>query len=122
MARWDGTRIKHALFNLLSNAMSYTDPGGRIEIAVRRVGPQIAITVADTGIGIAPEDQERVFAPFVRGSGARGGAGLGLALVRSFVELHGGSVSLASTPGQGTTVTCLLPVQAGIDFKQASNA
>jgi signal transduction histidine kinase len=71
--------------------------------------------VRDTGVGIAPHDQERVFREFERGSNReaqRAGAGLGLSLVKRFVELHGGTVAITSNPGEGTTVVCRLPLAA----------
>jgi signal transduction histidine kinase len=106
----DERRLKQALFNLISNAIKFTPHGGRITLKAERRGAELALSVADTGIGIAPEEQERVFAKFERGSqGRQAGAGLGLALVKSLVELHGGKVQLESARGKGTTVTCLLP-------------
>ena len=74
----------------------------------------MAITVTDSGVGIPTEDQKRVFAPFERVKGAprRGGAGLGLSLVKRIVELHGGVIEIQSAPGEGTAVTCVLPFEA----------
>ena len=104
----DGRRLKQALFNLISNAIKFTPPGGTIGIEAERSGGDLLLTVADTGIGIPEADQARVFEKFDRG--AKGsGTGLGLSLVKTLVELHGGTVALASTPGRGTRVTCRLP-------------
>ena len=113
----DSRRIRQALYNLVTNAANFTPRGGRVLIAAKDASgdaggdDRVLITVSDTGIGIAEEEQERVFDKFQTGGNGTGaqGVGLGLALVRSFVELHGGSVSLTSEPNVGTTVTCLLP-------------
>jgi signal transduction histidine kinase len=106
----DERRLKQALFNLISNSIKFTQPGGRITVATRRVGEVVEFSVSDTGVGIAAADQARVFDKFVRaGSGRQSGVGLGLALVRNLIGLHGGSVSLQSEPGKGTAVFCRLP-------------
>ena len=107
----DERRIKQALFNLLSNAIKFTPPGGRVALGAERRDDEVAIWVADTGIGIDAEDRAIVFEKFQRGRRAknRKGAGLGLSLVRSIVELHGGSVDLESQVGVGTRITCRLP-------------
>jgi signal transduction histidine kinase len=109
--RVDEKRIRQALFNLVSNAIKFTPAGGTISLSGRRFGDWIALIVEDTGIGIPGEDQGRIFEKFER-RGRRAentGAGLGLPLVKSFVELHGGRVELASEPGKGTRITCWLP-------------
>ncbi len=111
----DERRTKHALLNLMGNAIEYTPPGGEIVLSARRMDGEIMLSVADTGIGIAESEQSRIFEMFVRGKkpvGHRRGAGLGLSLVRSFIHLHGGRVELSSTPNKGTTVSCYLPVRA----------
>ena len=116
----DERRLKQALFNLVSNAVKFTPHGGRITLKARREGGEVALAVADTGIGIAEEDQGRVFAKFERGSqGRQAGAGLGLALVKSLIELHQGRVRMESERGKGTTVTCLLPATAPEPAKAA---
>ena len=108
----DERRIKQALFNLLSNAIKFTPPGGRVTLGAERRGAEVAIWVADTGIGIDAEERNLVFEKFQRGRRAksRKGVGLGLSLVKSIVELHGGSVDLDSQVGVGTRITCRLPL------------
>jgi signal transduction histidine kinase len=105
----DERRLKQALFNLISNGIKFTPPGGAITIAAERREESLLLSVTDTGIGIAPADQERIFEKFERGV-RRPGAGLGLSLVKSLVELHGGSVTIESASGCGTKITCQLPV------------
>ncbi|HEX3972757.1 MAG TPA: HAMP domain-containing sensor histidine kinase, partial [Stellaceae bacterium] len=104
----DERRLKQVMFSLVSNALKFTPAGGSVTVAARREGERVALVVSDTGIGVAPEDQARIFETFERGGARQSGAGLGLALVKSFIELHGGTVELHSTPGEGTTVTCWL--------------
>ena len=104
----DELRLKQALFNLISNAIKFTPPGGAIRIEAERRESELLLTVADSGIGIPPSDQARMFEKFERGM-PRSGAGLGLSLVKSLIDLHGGAVSIASTAGRGTTITCRLP-------------
>jgi len=109
----DGKRIRQILFNLLSNAIGFSPPGHSIELAAARRDGEILFTVADQGSGIPSEILEHVFDRFkthTTGSRHRG-VGLGLSIVRSFVELHGGRVEIDSTPGKGTRVTCIFPSQ-----------
>ena len=110
----DERRLKQALFNLVSNAIKFTPPDGSIRLEARRENGDVVLAVGDTGIGIPTADQERVFEKFERGDsqGRQSGAGLGLSLVKSLVELHGGTIEIESVPGSGTTISCLLP--AGI--------
>ncbi len=108
----DERRVTQALFNLLSNAIKFTPEGGRIRLVAERAAGEVLLAVTDTGAGIPPQDQKRVFGKFERASdsGARHvGVGLGLSLVKSLVELHGGRVELHSKPGAGTQVICRLP-------------
>ena len=106
----DERRIKQVLFNLVSNSLKFTPNGGTVTVGAAREGDEVAIWVADTGIGIPEDDQGQVFDKFYKSAqDTRRGAGLGLSLVRSFVELHGGRVDLESVPGEGTKVTCRLP-------------
>jgi len=108
----DERRLKQAIYNVVSNAIKFTPPGGRIVISARREDEDMSITVTDTGIGIDPQDQPIVWEKFARISsqGRPTGAGLGLALVKKLIELHSGSVELHSTPGEGTQVTCNVPI------------
>jgi signal transduction histidine kinase len=107
----DERRLKQALFNLISNAIKFTPAGGSIRLEARRDGDELILAVTDTGVGIPPADQERVFEKFERGNpqARESGAGLGLSLVKSLIELHGGSVSIESKPTTGTTILCHLP-------------
>ena len=106
----DERKVKQVVFNLLSNAVKFTPDGGRIDLSARVSNGELEVAVRDTGIGIAPEDQERVFEEFQQ-AGQREGSGLGLALSRSFVELHGGRLRLESEPEVGSTFTFTLPIQ-----------
>jgi signal transduction histidine kinase len=108
----DERRIRQILFNLLSNAIGFSPPGGTVMLAADRGRDQVSFTVKDDGPGIASEIKEKVFDWFeshTDGTRHRG-AGLGLSIVRSFVELHRGSVRIDSVPGQGTTVVCAFPL------------
>ncbi len=106
----DERRLKQALFNLLSNGLKFTPEGGTVTIGARRRDDGIELTIADTGVGIPENDQDRVFGSFERaGTGRQTGAGLGLSLVHRLVELHGGRVELESMPGEGTKVSCFIP-------------
>jgi two-component system OmpR family sensor kinase len=104
----DPDRLKQVLLNLTANAVRFTPAGGRIVLRLRTAGRRAVIEVADTGSGIAPELLPRVTNRFVRGDASRaratGGSGLGLAIASAIVEAHGGTISIASTVGQGTTV------------------
>ncbi len=106
----DERRLKQALFNLVSNALKFTPPGGSVTLAARREDDGVALAVSDTGVGVPSEDHARIFEKFERGNpqARQSGPGLGLSLVKSFIELHGGRVELDSSPGSGTTVTCYL--------------
>lgn len=106
----DQKRLTQVIVNLLSNALRHTERGDTITVQAERVEGLVRLTVSDTGKGMGFDAQARAFDSFE--SGDRRGAGLGLALVRSFIELHGGWVALASEPGRGVTVTCNLPATA----------
>jgi len=110
----DERRLRQVLFNLLSNAVGFSPPGGAVTFVAERRPDAIIFSVADRGSGIPNDVQEKVFDWFETHSplGSRHrGTGLGLSLVRSFVELHGGSVVLDSKVGEGTTVTCIFPLE-----------
>jgi len=112
----DERKVKQVLLNLLSNAVKFTPEGGTITMTAILNGGMVEISVADTGIGIAPEDQAAVFEEF-RQVGTdyarkREGTGLGLALARRLVELHGGALTLQSELGKGSTFTFTIPVRA----------
>jgi signal transduction histidine kinase len=108
----DGKRVTQMLYNLLSNAIGFSEPGGEIALSCGREGQMIAFTVEDEGAGIPADYQQAVFDRFEsRSHGSRHrGAGLGLSIVKSLAELHGGTVALSSTPGKGTRVTVRLPL------------
>jgi signal transduction histidine kinase len=107
--RADEKRIRQILFNLVTNALRFTERGDEIIVGAERVEGMVRLWVSDTGRGMPYDAQANAFDNFV--SGDKRGAGLGLALVRSFAELHGGWVALQSEPGAGTTVNVYLPSQ-----------
>ena len=109
----DASRLSRVLDNLLSNAMKFTPGGGEVSLTLRKLSDGLRIEVRDTGIGIAPDQLEKVFERFhqVDGTDQRklGGAGLGLAIARTIVKLHGGAIRVESTLGEGTTFLVDLP-------------
>jgi signal transduction histidine kinase len=109
----DERKIRQVLLNLLSNAVKFTPEGGRITVRAEPAEGAVAISVQDSGIGIAPADQELIFEEFRQASDdyarKQEGTGLGLALARRFVELHGGRISVRSALGEGSTFTFTLP-------------
>lgn len=112
----DGKRITQILFNLIANAIAHSPPGGRVRVACAREGDEVILSVADQGPGIAPELGDTIFERFEShaADGGQRGAGLGLAIVRSLVGLHGGEVRYVSSPGRGTTFTCLFPISPDV--------
>jgi len=111
----DAGRIRQVLTNLLANALRYTPQRGRVQVAVEQAAPEwVEVQVSDNGPGIRPEDLPHVFDRFYRGDRARtrdgGGAGLGLAIAKQWVEAHGGRIRAESVLGQGTTFAFTLPV------------
>ncbi len=109
----DRDRINQVLFNLVGNAIKFTPPGGKITIRAARRNDAIGISVSDTGIGIAPEELDKIFERFYQidnhDGREYGGTGLGLAIVRDIIELHGGSIKAKSARGEGTTFTFVIP-------------
>ncbi len=109
----DADRLRQVVGNLVSNAIRYTPQGGEITLRTWMDDNQTCIAVADTGPGIAPQDLPHIFDRFYRADAARdrasGGSGLGLAIARALIEAHGGTISVESTPGHGTTFTIALP-------------
>jgi PAS domain S-box-containing protein/excisionase family DNA binding protein len=112
---WDQVRLDQVLTNLISNALKYSPEGGEVRVAIRQVNAQAMIAVRDPGIGISSEEQAKLFQPFVRGDTVRGsvsGTGLGLYISRQIVEQHGGTISVDSELGRGTTFYVTLPWRA----------
>ncbi|WP_417316962.1 ATP-binding protein [Emcibacter sp.] len=107
----DGKRLHHTVYNLISNAVKFTSSPGFITVGAREENGSYRIFVKDTGVGIPAGETEKVFEKFYTGSNVRNtqGAGLGLSLAKSFVEMHGGTLKVESSLNMGTTVTCLLP-------------
>ena len=102
------------MFNLLTNAVKFTPDGGAVTVSARRADGRVEIAVSDTGVGIAPEEQSRIFDEFGQARSAGGqseGTGLGLTLCKRFVELHGGAIAVESALGRGSTFTVTLPVR-----------
>ena len=114
----DPRRLDRALINLLTNAVKFTPEGGRVTLSARREGDWVLIDVTDTGIGIPLDDQSKIFDRFFRSSSAAHmaipGTGLGLAITKMIIEGHGGTISVASSPGEGTTITVALPLDGTI--------
>jgi signal transduction histidine kinase len=110
----DERKVKQILLNLLSNAVKFTPEGGRIELTARQTDGTVEISVSDTGIGIAPQDQATIFEEFRQVGGdythKKEGTGLGLTLAKKFVELHGGKIWVTSEAGKGSTFTFALPI------------
>ena len=113
----DERKVKQVVFNLLSNAVKFTPDGGQVTLAARLDEAEVQISVRDTGIGITPEDQARIFEEFQQARHqpmkTREGTGLGLTLSKRFVELHGGRIWVESEPGVGSTFSFTLPIKVG---------
>jgi cell cycle sensor histidine kinase DivJ len=109
----DRRALKQIVLNLVSNALKFTPSGGQVNVIARAQGEMLEIIVADTGVGIAPADLERIGRPYEQAGGIDQrsmGTGLGLSLVRAFAELHGGTMTIKSRLGEGTAVSVRLPV------------
>ncbi|NCA98051.1 MAG: HAMP domain-containing protein [Clostridia bacterium] len=110
----DTDKLSQVFINLLANALKYTNPGGSVRVFSHVTGNQVTVSVADTGNGIAPEDLVQIFERFYRADKSRtretGGSGIGLAIVKSIVEAHGGLVTVESQPGQGSVFQVTLPL------------
>jgi signal transduction histidine kinase len=121
----DGPKLKQVLLNLLGNAIKFTESGS-VRISAERQGSELRVTVKDTGIGVPPEDRERIFESFQQGksgiSGKYQGTGLGLAISRRLVEMHGGRIWVKSAPGPGSTFTFTIPQRALPDAIERSSA
>ncbi len=113
----DQTRFKQILVNLVSNAIKYSHIGGKVEIGIKRVENDIEIYVKDEGVGINPEDLQKLFKPFqqTKSTNLKEGTGLGLAITKRLVELHGGEIKVDSELNKGTTFTIRLPMVIGIE-------
>jgi signal transduction histidine kinase len=112
----DIDRLRQVVWHIVSNAIKFTPDGGRIEVAAKLMNGAIEVSVTDTGVGIAPEDQEAVFEEFRQVGTADKkveGTGLGLALSRKFIQLHDGKIWVKSQVGQGSTFTFTVPVRHG---------
>ena len=115
VVRGDERRLRQVVFNLLANAVKFTPPGGNVVVAAERVDHNVCVSVTDTGAGIAPEDQERIFEEFQQtdaGAGQREGTGLGLAVSKRLIELHGGRIWVESELGRGSRFSFTLPAEA----------
>jgi len=110
--------LRHAVLNLLDNAIKYSPEGGAIQIVVRREDAVAKVGIQDNGPGLPLADYERVFDRFYRLDKARsreqGGVGLGLSIARWAIEAHGGRIELHSEPGKGSTFTIILPTDQGV--------
>jgi signal transduction histidine kinase len=116
----DQRKVKQVLVNLLSNAVKFTPDGGRVSVRGERKNGEVTVAVSDTGTGIAPAELDLIFREFGQTASARGheGTGLGLALAKRIVELHGGRIWVESAPGRGSTFTFVLPVRATQDVSR----
>jgi signal transduction histidine kinase len=111
----DERRIRQVIFNLLSNAVKFTPSGGSVDVSAAQVNGEVRVSVADTGPGLAPEDHERIFEEFQQteaGIRQREGTGLGLALSKRLIELHGGRIWVDSEVGEGSTFVFTLPARS----------
>ena len=112
----DRDKIEHVYFNLMSNALKYTPEGGSITTTVEHAAQHFTITVSDTGKGIDPKELPHLFERFYQAQGSIGGTGIGLSLVKAYVDMHQGTIDVTSQPGKGTSfIVCLPDTQPGYD-------
>ena len=120
----DHRAIRQMVLNLVANAIKFTNPGGKITVSVQQYGPDIKVSVTDTGIGIPAVDLPRLSQPFEQATGTHDrnyeGTGLGLALTKSFAEMHGGELTISSIEGEGTTVAFTLPINGPGEMEDAA--
>jgi signal transduction histidine kinase len=113
VALGDGQKLRQVFANVLQNALEAFGPradAGRVEVTLRAEGDRAVVEVSDTGVGIAPEDREKIFLPFFTTKPS--GTGLGMSIVKKIVDLHGGDIAVESAPGRGTRVRIALPAAA----------
>jgi cell cycle sensor histidine kinase DivJ len=120
----DRKAVRQILLNLLSNAVKFTPQGGAVVVMARAQGPDLVLAVGDSGVGISSDELDQIGKPYAQSASGRAtserGTGLGLSLVRALADLHGGSMSVQSAPGEGTTVTVRLPVMAQTEISAPS--
>src|SRR5581483_9129369 len=120
----DERRVRHVLLNLLSNALKFTPTGGEVQISAARTPDGVAVSVSDTGIGIAPEDLPKALERFGQIDSSLGrkyqGTGLGLPLAKKLMELHGGTLTLESAVGVGTTALVIFPKDRVLEDRAAA--
>ncbi len=113
LVKGDGKKVEQVVLNLMTNATKFTPEGGKITLKAAKRGSELVVTVEDTGIGIPRDEQDRLFKPYSRLNADRQrhpGLGLGLALAKQVVELHGGRIWVESEPGKGSTFAFTLPI------------
>jgi two-component system cell cycle sensor histidine kinase PleC len=122
MLEADRRALKQVFLNLLSNAVKFTRDGGSVDVHLSRSRGHVKIAIKDTGIGIAEADITKLGRPLEQVenqfSKSHQGSGLGLAISRALIELHGGALRIVSREGQGTTVTCTLPLKAATEHEE----
>jgi signal transduction histidine kinase len=110
----DVERVQQIVVNLLANAVRFTPPGGRVSVSAVRETTEVAVQVADTGVGIPADLVSKIFDPYEQAHRGRGGSGVGLTVVRGLVEAHGGRVWAESEEGRGSRFTFTLPIAMSV--------
>jgi two-component system phosphate regulon sensor histidine kinase PhoR len=110
----DAERVQQIVVNLLANAVRFTPPGGRVSVSAVRETTEVAVQVADTGVGIPADLVSKIFDPYEQAHRGRGGSGVGLTVVRGLVEAHGGRVWAESEEGRGSRFTFTLPIAMSV--------